>query len=338
MRVLLPILMLAAALQAAPDPAKRYLSLKEDSGLYVGEGVVELKEFPASELKALEAARERARAALGNAIQVRIRSEISESSSNGKAGSSEELSAKSSSIADLILENVHDEDFLSFPKEDRVTVLAWISKEDYRRQLAGHQVPVYRHQNGFALGLGMRVPTCLTPLRDSTKNAPLAGLTFSPQMGDLVAYSLELGWRGWTLVAQSATRHLDYVAYHDGTHGEAVGYEGLTNNFDLLAFELGYDVTPWAWRLQPYLPLRAEAAQIGVGNRGSWVSGAAAGLGLRWWFTDALALEARGLYHQGLSQAVLSDGTANLRVTPGQDVTVDLNGTEYGLAVRWSGF
>jgi hypothetical protein len=70
-----------AAPLGAQTSAQRYLALKDDASLYVGEGQAEAEDFGGDGLKALSAARERAHAALAASIQVRITSEVQASSS-----------------------------------------------------------------------------------------------------------------------------------------------------------------------------------------------------------------------------------------------------------------
>jgi hypothetical protein len=338
-RFLLPALLAVSLPLSAADPgAKRYLAIKEDGDLYVGEGVAELKEFPASELKALEAARERARAALGGAIQVRVRSEISEQSSQGKEGSSEELSAKSSSIADLVLENVHSEDFIGLPKEGRITVLAWVSKEDYRRQLAGQKVPVYRHQWGFKAGIGPARIDSVAVLMDSVKDyvSPIGIRGTVDKSPIAFAPMVELGWQGWALGLQSWGLQIDTYDY-SGSNGGGPGRHDYS--FNALLFQAGYDITPWAWRLQPYAPLRLEGASVSLGPYSTFLSSATAGGGLRFWATDSLAVEAAGSYRFGLNSSTFVDKAGQeLRLGSGAVPSISLSGFQLLAGLRWSGF
>lgn len=335
------LLALALPLGAAEAAAKRYLSLKEDGDLYVGEGVVELKEFPSSELKALEAARERARAALGNAIQVRIRSEISETSSSGKGGSSEELSAKSSSLTDVVLENVHSEDFLNFPKEGRITVLAWVSKEDYRRQLAGQKVPVYHHQWGFKVGTGpMRIGS-VGDLMDSVKDyiSPIGIRGTVDKSPIAFPLAVELGWRGWALGLQSWSLQIDTYDFGNSSGTTTSSPNRHDYSFNALLFQVGYDVAPWSWRLQPYAPLRLEAAMVNFGPYNANLAAATAGLGLRFWATDSLAIEAAGSYRVGLNSSTLvSRSGEELKLGSGAIPTISMTGFQGQAGLRWSGF
>jgi hypothetical protein len=358
MKKLILLLVLLAAPLAAANPAKRYLSLKDDADLFVGEGAADLKEFGGDGLKALEAAKERARAALASSIQVRITSETTETSSNGKGGSTEEIQSRSRSLSDLVLENTHLEDFVDFPDKGRITVLATVSKEDYRRQLAGKAVKVYRSQYGLRLGVwGMALPST-EALLASGQAYPADGkpVTMGGEDSNVfvgtggnnsgngqlkggggipIGFALEFIWRGFVASLNMQAREAElYVLSKDSSRYFVTG-----SNITLAMAQLGYDWEPWAWRLQPFFPLRLNVANSSWNQYMAVATGASAGAGLRYWPNDSLSFEVsfRAMVGISGSEYTQDDGRV-LKVRQNQAPRLDLSGSQTLVALQWSGF
>ncbi len=340
------LLQLTLPLGAAEDAnklSKRYLKLKDSSDAYVGEGVAKLTEFAGDGLKALEAARERARANLAASVRVRIVSETREQSSSGPEGSTETVESKSASLADVILENVRVEDFIGLPDKDQITALAIVSKQDYRRQLAGKGPRVYRPE------YGLRLIYVATTTFDFQKvvgdenqkwlSVPLKpGTTLMQADGNaesLQGLGLEFRFRDWSLSAEMGlVSNVLIVPYDpvDGLYGMNKG--GL----ETLTASIGYDWTPWAWRVQPYLPLALRYTHVSLTQYEAWAPAASAGLGLRYWPNDSLAFDISGRYIHGLANAALMRGGKPLYLGPGKPAELSLNGAQWQVSLLWSGF
>lgn len=331
-------LLLASALPAA-DAGKRYLSLKDDSGIFVGEGAVDLKEFKDDSVKALQAARERAQAALAAAIQVRVKSEIKEESDS--AGG-ETLTAKSESLADVVLEGIRFDEFPDMPQKGKVTVLAWVTKEQYRRTLAGKKPPVWKVEKGLRLSGGTRnigwvdrLKRDMSVLPPSMANPfPYWDMTLPKPNGPDLSLGMEFHYRG-------------FVLGFDHTQGTVNGWLDLKSgaqpskagslNFSLSSLQLGYDWAPLNWRLQPFLPLRWEYQFWQWGSIQERPHGLSAGLGLRYWITDFLAVDAKYAQHFGLSSlAEIPTDIPGEFWWPGGNHAMDGARIEGGLI--WSGF
>src|SRR5258708_6643732 len=171
---------------------RAYMYIKEDSDRFVGEGVAELKEFDGDSVKALAAAKERARGDLASNVRVQVSSDTAEKleSKNGKV--TEELKSESKSHADVALENVKYMEFKDFPEKGQMTVLASLSKEDYRRQLAGKKVSVYLPENSLRFGAGYTVNDSTVRIaRDSNRTDGLA------QGGSAFSMNLDYTWESY---------------------------------------------------------------------------------------------------------------------------------------------
>jgi hypothetical protein len=340
------VLLLGGAALHAADAGKRYLKLKDDSDLFVGEGVVELKEFKDDGLKALEAARERARASLASSIQVRITSETSEELKNGKDGSSEELSSKSKSLSDLVLENIHNEDFVDFPEKGKVTVLAYVSKADYRRQLAGKAVRVYRPEYGLKLtvwGLGLN---SFATIEDSgtvngePKDFPLAnGNGGGASNGDsgsgmTPGFGLEFVWRDLSIGIDTYRKDEALYVFDPATKTYGQSSDGL----GLWMLSLGWQYIPWSTRVQPFFPVGLHVAHSSWNMYMAGAAAASLGAGLRYWPSDAFSIELAFRYLQGFwGNPYLKDGEA-LRLRSNQNAEFELTGSQTRVAIQWSGF
>jgi hypothetical protein len=313
------LMALAAALPALADEPgssksaamKSYMYIKEDSDRFVGEGVAELKDFEGDALKAAAAAKERARGDLASNVRVQVTSDSSEKTESKDGKVTEELKSASQSHADVALENVKYMEFKDFPDQGQVTVLASLNKEDYRRQLAGKAIPLYRPKYGLRLNFSEFVPT----------QDPNGNFT-----NGLHSLGLDLQWMDWVAGLSSY-----------GSNGGQEGY--------MILAELGYDWTPWASRFQLYVPLRLKGGFVqeydssnnnpgdagGSGGANAYYA-AAGGLGLRFWPNDSLSVDLNAMWVQGLN-------TAKPDKPNGSDLKAfTLTGPEFQAGISWSGF
>jgi hypothetical protein len=340
--IFVTLLALLATRSWAADSAKRYLALKDDSGLYVGEGVAELKEFDGDGLKALAAAKERAQAALASAIRVRIQSQTKEVSSSV---SGETFSAETQSLADVVLENVKSEDFENFPDKGKITALDYVSKEDYRRQLAGKATPLYRPENGLRVNFGGYYPFFLGGY--VTKRPTNGNIVGTTTVGGGFDPALDLGvdavWRNFVLGLAFANLDEGVYTYNitsSPSPTNAPGWNTTDLNVTLLQAQAGYEWTPFSSRLQPFFPFRIEDAFASLSSVKGNLMGLSGGLGLRYWPNDSLALQVVGVYHQGLNSFRMNSygGTSYIDSDPSHSVTVSLTGMELRAGILWSGF
>lgn len=338
--LLLALLALGASLRAADNGSKRYLKLKDSADAYVGEGVAKLAEFDGDGLKALEAARERARGSLASAVRVRIVSETREQSSSGPEGSTETVESKSASLADVILENVRIEDFIGLPAEGQVTALAIVSKEDYRRQLAGKAAPLYRPQYGLKLAVwGWSQPSIEAIENTGTMNsaptdAPV-NMGGNGASGSSVApgFGLEFVWRDFSLGLDYYRKELGLYLYDDKLNQYNVRSDGIS----IAMASLGWQYIPWPWRVQPFVPFGVHVANVNLFQGQVIAMGASAGLGIRYWPSDAFSFELCVRFLQGLNtQRFQGGGPIYLR--KGQEAEFNLTSPQARVAIQWSGY
>jgi hypothetical protein len=343
--LLLALLGLSLPLTAADNGAKRFLRTKDDGDLYVGEGVAASKDFGGDGLKALSAARERARASLAAAIRVRIVSETTSSEKSGPDGATETVEAKSASLADVVLENVRYEDYPDLPAAGQVSSLAIVSKEDYRRQLAGKAVRVYHSESGIRLGAFGLFTDSLDHIKNASVSPPPPSLVGNGSGGsgssssqNVPGYALDFIWHSWVLGLQYYSVDCPLYVW-DPAQGKfsgrsaQLGYQGL---------HLGYDWEPWATKLQLFVPLRLVLGHADWEQYSAIAYGAQAGLGLRWWPTDAFAFELSGRWQQGFNSAPFDQGGKALVYgdSAGDQVSADFNltGAQILGALTWNGF
>jgi len=341
---LLAVLAAALPLSAADNGGKRFLKLKDDADLYVGEGVAVTKELGGDGLKALAAARERARANLAAAIRVRIVSETTSVEKSGPDGATETVEAKSASLADVVLENVRYEDFPGLPAEGQVSSLAIVSKEDYRRQLAGKAVKVYRSESGLRLGAFGLFNDSLGALHNASVNPPPNanqgnGGSSASGSDNTPGYALEFFWRRWVLALHYYSIDCPLFIWEPSTQSRVGHSSGLSYH----QLQLGYDWEPWAWKLQLFVPLRLSVAHSDWQQYQAVAYGAQAGLGLRWWATDAIAFELSGRWQQGFNTVAYEQNGQPLKVANSDgltytDATFSLTGAQILGAITWNGF
>jgi hypothetical protein len=312
-RILLATLLLCVRPVLAGDSPsmKVYLHLKEDESLYMGEGTAEAKDFGGSVAKALAAARQQAKGSLAEAIQVRVSSETTEklSAKDGKA--SEDVQSETKSKTDLALENIKYAEFTDFPDKGQVTVAATLSKEDYRRQLAGKKVSVYLPEHALKVRTTMDAPNWLVG-------------HYQPGLN----LGLELMSGPWTIGGDWENDSVQ----SPNSHG-LQSPPGSSPNISRFSLSAGYNWTPWAVRFQPYFPVRVHYQWGGMGQLTANLAGASAGLGFRWWPSDTFALDLCGRYVVGFNSIEMQPFSA------GQDpLQANLSGVQVEIGLMWSSF
>jgi hypothetical protein len=340
---------------------KLYMAMKQDGGIYLGEGVAELKDFEGSQAKALDAARQRAKGSLAESIQVHISSQTQEHLGLDKGQASESISSTTQSQASLDIADIKYVELKDFPETGQTTVLASVSKEDYQRQLAGKKKPLYQPQWSLSLGV---VESRWGSFHDFTQasrdqrkiylqSAPASTLDeSSPDLFEgLMGYSLELGWRGWVLAFNYFQADMKLWKVHLGSN-PATG-ASFTSNYALTRMdgEFGYDWAPFSWRLQPFLPLRLMVSQTQLqslqtqGHHQATLYSGNAGLGLRFWVTGELALELSAVDEIPFGSSTLdgdiSWNPSDFRLSLSPDVlapAISMNALDYFFRLRWSGF
>jgi hypothetical protein len=308
-----------AAGEASPSAKaamRSYMYIKEDTDRYVGEGVAALADFGGDQAKALAAAKERARGDLASNVRVQISSDTTEKLGSSGGQASEDIHSETRSHADLALENVRTMDFKDFPEAGQVTVLASLDKEDYRRQLSGKAVKVYRPEAGFRLGGGLALP--------STDD--LHGDQDQHPGGDPAGAELDVLWRSFYFGFQIA---FDVTGTSD---------KGEPKPYSISAINLGYDWAPWAWRVQPFVPLQLQYAYWDMDPSFAQTFSASAGLGVRFWANDTVALQLQGAWNQGLAGGDIYQSGGNLLTVNGHQAHVAMTGPSFGAGITWSGF
>jgi hypothetical protein len=290
--------------------ARRLATLKDDSDNYTGEGVVTLRDFDGNFSKAKAAAKERARVDLASGIRVQVRSETSEKMELKGGKVTEEIKSLSESKVLLDLENITFLDFEDVPKQGELTVLAMLSKEDYRRQLAGKAANLFKRENGIE-------GTYAYQAAQGGVSTPLSGS----------APGVEVFWRGISLgfrqfgVAYSFTAPPPDCSVCSGTYSTIEN--GGSAKGAINTISLGYDWTPWRSRFQIFVPLRINQVMMEVTETNKYLIvsqpgfppnstqeqpteyrvnswGASLGCGLRFWLNDAIALDVVGYVDEAL--------------------------------------
>jgi hypothetical protein len=344
--MLLANLLPVTILSAKDSPAEHlYMTMKQNQDLFVGEGTADISDFQGKPLDALAAAKERARADLAANIKVHVSSQVTENLESKDGKSSEEIKSQSKSQADIDLQNVKYIEMRDYPEQGEMTVLASLGKEDYRRQLAGKGVAVYRPENGLRVNFGGYRPSFLgdylTELPDSS-----AMVTGTNAVGGGFNVPLNFGvdvvWRDF--VIGLAVAHFDegIYTYDTGpkTQTNAPGWNTTDFSATFVQAQLGYDWTPFSWRLQPFIPVRLEDIEAFLSGANGNLIDLSAGLGLRFWPNDSLALELVGVYHQGLNSFTMNNygGPFRIDANPSDFVTVSSTGFEAKVGILWSAF
>jgi opacity protein-like surface antigen len=338
----------AFAAQSERDTLKlrlQYLEIKDDSDLYVGQSAALLKDQGGWD-KAELAATAGARAALAEAIEVRIQSKVTDAMQGNAQGVTELTEAITKTESDLKLADVKTRILRDFPQEGTVTVLAYLSKADYRRQLAGKGTRVYRPEYGlrliyvatstFAFDKLIRDEDLKSrsgiPFKDPANNGMIDG---SNNADSLQGFGLEFRFRDWSVAAEMGLASGIRVYPYDPVSGL---YGKETDPLETLGLSIGYDWTPWAWRVQPYLPLALRSTHVSIADYQAWAPAASAGLGLRYWPNDSLAFDVSGRYIQGLANAAITKDGKPLYTSPGKTAEPSLDGAQWQVSLLWSGF
>jgi hypothetical protein len=349
----------AASRDGSHDMAmKTYVYMKQDSSIYLGEGVVQLEEFSGDMAQAIPAAKERARADLASGIRVQVKCEVSETVQSKSGKTSEDLSSRSKSEADLSLENIKYVEFRGLPEEGQVTVLASISKEDYRRQLAGKGTKVYLPENGLQFNFGFLAWRSLhssslangngavdqSSPSSSPRNAYIAshpGIYNQALGGDGDSYSLGMAflWRSWSIgVNATPVGLVNFPTYQGDGSTPAAPLDIQWASLDILRVSAGYDWTPLAWKLQPFVPLRVDYDIWNMNPYFAQTLGVSVGAGLRYWVNDIAALQVLATWHQGLRDGTVYYQGAPVQQAPGQDMSVSGSALELSASLILSTF
>jgi hypothetical protein len=314
---------------AKKSAMKSYMYIKEDSDRFVGEGVAELKDFEGDASKASAAAKERALGDLASNVRVQVTSDNVEKTESKDGKVTEELKSASRSHADVALENVKTMEFKDFPDSGEVTVLASLDKEDYRRQLAGKAVRVYAPEWGVKLSLGRALSYSYKRLAENKPAAsylaanPNAALPDSSLNEWINTFGLDLDYGSWELGLQTLSSNLHFPAWDPGSNSYKDGGGGVD-----AAVHFGYNWTPWKTRLQPFVPLQVMLAFM----QNNYVTGYGAGLGVRFWMTDSLALVLEGLGTGTLTKS------PDIQLQPSVADNIDYQGVQASFGILWSGF
>jgi hypothetical protein len=277
--------------------------------------VAELKDFGGDPPKASAAAKQRALGDLAANVRVQVTSDSAEKTVSKDGKVSEELQSQSQSHADVALENVKTMEFKDFPNAGQVTVLASLNKEDYRRQLAGKAVKVYRPELGFRISGVVALPDT-ADLHEDQQSHP---------GGDPAGIGLDVVWRSF---------YFGYQIQFD-QYGPA---DKIPKSYTISALNLGYDWVPWAWRVQPFVPVQLQYAYWDMDPSFAQTVEAGAGLGLRFWANDSIAFQVQGLWNQGLWGGAVYQSGGNALTVNGHDAHVAMTGPQLGAGITWSGF
>jgi hypothetical protein len=201
------------------------------------------------------------------------------------------------------------------PEKGQVTVLASLSKEDYRRQLAGKKVSVFLPERGLKI--------------KATGDAPnwLVG-HYNPGLN----LGLEFLYGSFIFGGESEIDKVD----SPNDHGlkSSPQYGGAPSpDVSRLGLEAGYNWTPWAMRWQPFFPLRLQYQWVSEHQLDANLFGASAGLGLRYWPTDAFALELTARYALGFNTVQMQAYPAGF-----DPLQANLSGVIMDIGLLWSGF
>jgi hypothetical protein len=305
----------AARLQAKTAAMTSYLYIKEDDGQYAGEGTALLKEFSGAP-EAAKAARRRALESLGETIRVQVTSRTTEKIQLKDGKVSEEIRSEGESKVDLSLENVRYLELADFPEPGKLTVLAHVSKEDYRRQLAGKGVPLYVPENGMRVSAGFSGGGWIAENGDPS---PLVGVDFF--------------WRGLALGVEMNEVRM-------GSQGPFLTSANAGLLVRAWTFSFGHDWTPWRWKLQPFIPLRLKYELAAADPYVAHLFGASAGLGLRYWPTDSFSFDVSLRQNMALNRSSLLNGAGAPYNDPktGSPLLIGLDNMALHVGLLWSGF
>jgi hypothetical protein len=311
-----------------------YQALRQDPGLYVGEGVAQLSEHGGDPLEAERAALVAARSALAESIEVRISVITTDVLVGGSKAATEQLTSKSRSVSVVELAGVRTRTFTDLPKAGDITVLAYLTKADYRRLLGGRLDDSPHAALDLILSGQLFVDASdFSPALNSSSSAPT-----------LYMPGFELSFGSWALGLSAFTYELKGSNTWDPRElqfnpAPAGGGGNWSGHMQILRAGAGYNWLLGKARWQPYVPLRLECQWLDVSEVASGVyPGVSAGVGLHYWFNNNAALDLRGLWHQGFQGPVtlkdkMDPRGSDFMIFPPQTVSVDLNGPELAVAL-----
>lgn len=330
----------ASTLSAATDPKaqKVYDGIMSDSDVYAGEGVVMLTSFGGDINKAKASGRERARSNMVEGIRVRIVSKTTDTQSSGTDGAKEQIQSESSSSADIELEGIQYKYLDEFPKEGQLTVLAFLSKEEYQRQ-SDKRLLGYRPLRGLRLWGGVIESQSLNdiPMNSPSDGPTLAG-TGSKGSGSSASMSFggDFYWSSWFVGVGASFASKDVFQWQPKLNA----YELRGQPWSITHVKAGYEWTPWATRVQLVVPMQVEYNFLNWDPYFAQSFGVAGGLRLRYWTSDRVAFDVGGLWHQGLSQEdIKGRGGESLYISRALKAA-QFGGTapELTVGVLWNGF
>ncbi len=320
---------------------KVYDGIMSDTDLYAGEGVVTLASFGGDINKAKASGRERARSNMVESIRVRIVSKTTDTQSSGTDGTKEQIQSESSSSADIELEGIQYKYLDEFPKEGQLTVLAFLSKEEYQRQ-SDKRMLGYRPLRALRLSGGVVESLVIGDLQDKHSGLPPGGVYTTQGGGGSVSdsqASLSLGvdfyWSSLFFGATLTSGRTPFTVLEAAPNV----YRWMNSPWSVTSARVGYEYTPWAKRFQVAFPMQVEFAYLNWDPYFATGYGVAGGLSLRYWATDRMAFDVTGRWHHGLNKSDVAtrDGKA-LLVTPSTTVEFNTTGPEITAGLLWNGF
>jgi hypothetical protein len=305
----------------------QYVAERDREDRVVGQGSAVLAEQGGERARAERAARHSARAALAEAMHVRI-TVISEASESND-GSGDKMSSATRELSQTGLEDLEERVFTDFPVPGRVTVLTWMERERYLRLLEQEKVLRRGSEWGAAPRFGVLMLNCFAP---------------GAQQGWVMRWGGDVFYGPWVVGGFEVNGpFVGTGGSYNGTPPGILHSQGHLNGWGV---EGGWDWMPaLIWhRFQPYAPLRLQYLSLSVVdlNGGSTgippaiaFYGARAGLGLRWWGSDIFSLDFRATYGMGLSQVSLQDTAGDPYYLNGSAVgPISDSGPEISVALR----
>jgi hypothetical protein len=301
---------------AAQERASEYRAIKDNPEYIVGEGVALLRDHDDDAMVAERLALDLAGLDLSLALQGGKSAGTTNPPAGGSMRVGESWASPGPDLSNNELKDVCTRTLMDFPHAGQVTVLAWITRQDYHAQRGGRldDSPHWGLEcffSSYAPGQGS----------DLTRSG---NDTAGPGAG------VQASWGPWSLALGA-----DFIHFQLRTYDPRSQRYGQINTpgspYSMLG--LGYDVAPWRTRVQPYLPLRVEGALAGSGPWTAAMAGAGAGLGLRVWFTNHVALDVRGLWNGGMGNVRVQNGASMLLAAPGRYAQVNCTGPQWTLGL-----
>jgi hypothetical protein len=308
---------------AAPQA---YADIKSDLSLHLGEGSAALGDFRGNPFEAERAALAQARASLAESIQVRVSVLTSDTVIAGSKEANQVLESRSHSVSVVNLEDISTRAFLNYPEAGDLSVLAWITDKDYHAVL-GARLDDSPH-GGLEIMAGYYALSDLVSLTSSQPGG--AGSLQASPLKNLTPFGLEFSRGPYLFGLEVAFMTPSFIQWVPDQAGQGGSYTLASfQGAGMAAAWLGYDWAPWKWRIQPYIPLRAKAGLIQFAPWNSKFFGAAAGLGLKLWLSNHVAIDLQGLWNAGPEEAIgNSGGGTPLQLSPTQNAQISVDGFE----------